>query len=349
MNKKRAPVTYADAGVDRKAAAKAMSAIKERVKDTLSPEVLGGVGHFGGLFHFDPERFQDPVLVSATDGVGTKVMVAEQAGVLDTIGIDLVAMSVNDVAAMGAEPLFFLDYIVVGKLDPAVVDQLVAGIVEGCREAGCVLLGGETAEHPGHLPETTFDLSGFCVGAASRASIVDGSKIKEGDVVLGLESTGVHSNGFSLIRKVLFDDMGLELTDRPLGGGQTLGEELLKPTAIYSPATAALLEEAPPHGLAHITGGGLTENVERVIPAGLFASIDRSTWSVPAIFELISRLGGVATDEMLGTFNMGIGMVVITSPEAANKSLDAVRALGFKGHEIGSVEAGGDGVKVIYA
>lgn len=346
--KKKQPTTYADAGVDRRAAAKAVDAIRHRIKGTLSPEVIGELGHFGGLFDLDTSAYLDPVLVSATDGAGTKVMVAEQAGVLDTIGIDLVAMSANDVGALGAKPLFFLDYIVVGKLDPASVDQLVAGVVEGCREAGCVLLGGETAEHPGHLDEGTFDMAGFCVGITSRERIVDGSAIQEGDVVVGLESSGVHSNGFSLIRRVLLEEMGLELSDKPFEGGPTLAEELLRPTIIYTPATLALAEEGLARGFAHITQGGLVENVGRVIPDGLQAKIDRQTWKVPRIFGLISELGGVDTEEMYATFNMGIGMTIVTPMGSANKTLDMVRSLGFKAHEIGSVEASGSGAKVTY-
>lgn len=332
--------TYADAGVDVQAARTAVDLIKERVRATFRPEVLSEIGHFGGLFAFDPRAYRNPVLVSATDGAGTKVMVAEKMGTYDTIGVDLVAMSVDDVAALGAEPLFFLDYIVTGKLEVGVVDKIVEGIVEGCRQSGCALIGGEIAEHPGHLEPGSFDLAGFCVGVVERDEIVDGSRIDDGDVVIGIESSGVHSNGFSLIRKVLLEDMALKLEDRPMGLDTTLGEELLRPTIIYSPVMLSLRRDVGVKGYAHITQGGIEENLGRVIPKELEAVVQKSSWEKPPIFRLIASLGQIGEREMFSTFNMGIGMVAVVGPRAANAALDHLRSNGHRAHEIGVVRPG---------
>lgn len=334
---RRKSMTYRDAGVDTSAGRNAVELIKERVRSTFRSEVVSEIGHFGGLFAFDSRRYRKPVLVSGTDGVGTKVMIAEQMGVHDTIGIDLVAMSVNDVAALGAEPLFFLDYIVTGKVDPEVVDEIVKGIVEGCRQAGCALIGGEIAEHPGHLQPGSFDLAGFCVGAVESDDIVDGSAMRAGDVVIGIGSSGLHSNGFSLVRKVLLDDMALNFDDRPMEIDGPLGEELLRPTIIYSPVMLDLNREVGVKGFAHITQGGIEENLGRIIPPGHEAQIDRSSWEVPPIFHLIASLGRIDDAEMLSTFNMGIGMIAVVDSGVANHALDLIRSRGHRAHEIGLV------------
>jgi len=329
--------TYADAGVDIGAGRSAVDLIKEQVRSTFRSEVVGDVGGFGGAFAFDSARYKHPLLVTGTDGVGTKVMIAQSMGLHETVGIDLVAMSVNDVAAHGAEPLFFLDYIVIGKVVPKVVEEIVKGVAAGCRTAGCALLGGEVAEHPGHMLNDSYDLAGFCTGVVERDLLVTGDRVRAGDAIIGLISSGLHSNGYSLVRKVLLEDMKLDLGDKPLGLDCSLGEELLKPTFIYSRATTALVQHASVHGFAHITGGGMPENIARILPPDLGASIDLSTWEVPPIFELISSLGHVGRDEMFKTFNMGIGMVAVVPAEAANQALDTVRSRGFKAYEIGAV------------
>ena len=333
------PATYARAGVDIEAGREAVERIRAAVRSTYRPEVAGDIGGFGGLFAFSKDRWRDPVLVSGTDGAGTKVMIAELAGVHDTIGIDLVAMSVNDVAAQGAEPLFFLDYIVCGKVDPPVVEQLVTGIAAGCRQAGCALVGGEIAEHPGHMAPGAFDLAGFCVGAVERERLVTGAAIREGDVLVGLESSGLHANGYSLVRKVLLEDGGLDLATIPEGLSCPLREELLRPTVIYAPGLLRMGEAAEIHGLAHITGGGIPENLGRVIPDGLEAIVHRASWSAPPIFGLVARMGGVAEDEMLGTFNMGIGMIAVVPPGAEAPVLEIAEASGLRPHRIGEVGA----------
>lgn len=319
-----------------------MDLFREHVRSTFRPEVVGDIGGFGGAFAFDAKRFKDPLLVSGTDGAGTKVMVAQLAGVHKTIGIDLVAMSVNDVATHGAEPLFFLDYVVAGKVFPEVISDIVEGVAAGCREAGCALIGGEVAEHPGHMEEGSYDLAGFCVGVVDRSKLVTGRDIQEGDVVIGIASSGLHSNGYSLARKVLLSDMGLKLDDRPIQLDCTLGEELLKPTMIYSEAALALAADGSAKGLSHITGGGLPENVGRILPDGLMAVIDPAAWERPPIFDLIASLGHVSTEDMFHTFNMGLGMVVVVGSKDANRALDTIRGRGFKASEVGEITTGKD-------
>lgn len=335
------PTTYADAGVDVRAGRRAVEMIREKVRSTFRPEVVGDIGGFGGLFAFDASKYRDPVLVSSTDGVGTKVLMAQQMGVHDTIGIDLVAMSVNDVAAQGAEPLFFLDYIVIEKVVEQMIDEIVRGIVAGCREAGCALIGGEIAEHRGHMLPGSYDLAGFCVGAVEREALVTGANSAPGDVVVGIESSGLHSNGFSLVRKVLLEDMGLKLDDRPMELASTLGEELLRPTTIYSPVVSDLTREVAVKGLAHVTTGGIPGNLARIVPPALEASIDRKAWEVPGIFSLIRALGRVTSDEMFSTFNMGIGMIAVVGSPDANRTLDIVRGRGHRAHEIGVISPAG--------
>lgn len=338
--------TYARAGVDIEAGREAVDRIRAAVRSTYRPEVAGDIGAFGGLFALDRARWRDPILVSGTDGAGTKVMIAEQTGVHDTIGIDLVAMSANDVAVQGAEPLFFLDYIVCGKVEPSVVEELVSGIAAGCRQAGCALIGGEIAEHPGHMAPGSFDLAGFCVGAVERDRLITGAAIREGDVLVGLESSGLHANGYSLVRKVLLEDGGLGLDAAPDGLGCPLGEELLRPTVIYAPGLLRMAQAAEVHGLAHITGGGIPENLGRVVPAGLQAVVHRGSWPVPRIFGLVARTGGVAEDEMLSTFNMGIGMIAVVPPEAAGAAMEEAEASGLRPHRIGEIAAGGEPVRL---
>ena len=329
--------TYARSGVDIEAGREAVDRIRDLVRSTYRPEVAGDLGGFGGLFALDTSRWRNPVLVSGTDGVGTKVMIAEQTGVHDTIGIDLVAMSVNDVAVQGAEPLFFLDYIVTGKVEPAVIESLVSGVAEGCRRAGCALIGGEIAEHPGHMAPGSFDLAGFCVGAVERDRLVTGAAIQDGDILVALASSGLHANGYSLVRKVLLDDAGLAFSDVPEGLGCTLGEELLRPTTIYPRALLDIRAAAEVRGLAHITGGGIPENLARVIPEGLQGVVYRGAWPVPPIFGLIASTGGVAELEMFNTFNMGVGMVVAVPADDAGAVIDVADAAGLGAHAIGEV------------
>ncbi len=328
--------TYRDAGVSRDAGAEAVERIKAHCRSTFSPHVLTDLGLFGALFQFDAAAFRELVLVSSTDGVGTKLKVACKAGKHDTIGIDLVAMCVNDVLAQGAKPLFFLDYLVTGKVSPAQVEEIIKGMAEGCRQAGCALIGGEIAEHPGDFPEGEYDLAGFVVGVVEKSRIINGATIQPGDVILGLPSSGLHSNGYSLARKLLFEVGGYDVDTHLDELGCTVGEELLKPTQIYVPSLLPLLE--PPNhqateplavkGLAHITGGGLLDNIPRLLPPGTKAVIERGTWPEPPIFGLLQRLGNVPTEEMFRTFNMGVGMVVVVD---AGDSVDMKKRLDASG------------------
>src|SRR5690606_11943595 len=280
--------SYEDAGVSIAAGEEAVERIKEKVRSTFRPEVIGDIGGFGGLFSFANHRFRHPVLVSSTDGVGTKALVAQAAGRFDTIGIDLVAMCVDDLVCQGAEPLFFLDYIAVGKLDPDHIEQLVEGVAEGCRQAGCALIGGEMAEHPGAMDPGEFDLVGFAVGVVERDHLITGEHVAVGDVLIGLPSPGLRSNGYSLARKVLLESGGRRLDEPAYGGApHSLGEELLVPSVIYAPAIAALLKVIDVRAVAHITGGGLPGNIARVLPEGADATVDRSTWETPRIFQEI--------------------------------------------------------------
>jgi phosphoribosylformylglycinamidine cyclo-ligase len=339
--------SYEDAGVSITAGEQAVERIKSKVRSTFRPEVIGDIGGFGGLFAFAQHRYTHPVLVSATDGVGTKALVAQAAGRFDTIGVDLVAMCVDDIVCQGAEPLFFLDYIAVGKLDPDHIEQLVEGVAHGCRQAGCALVGGEMAEHPGAMDPGEFDLVGFAVGVAERDRLITGAHIRPGDVVIGLPSPGLRSNGYSLARKVLLEAAGLPL-DGPAwpGAAHRLVDELLLPSVVYAPAVAALLRLVDVHGLAHITGGGLPGNLSRVLPEAVDAELDRRSWEVPRIFGEIQRRGEVSDDEMLKVFNLGIGMVAVVSSEDSHRSLDILRREGSRAVEIGHVVAGHGLVRV---
>lgn len=332
--------TYRDSGVDIDAGDEFVDRIKPLVRSTFRPEVLGDLGGFGGMFGFQAKKYQDPVLVSGTDGVGTKLKIAFLMDRHDTVGIDLVAMCVNDIAVSGAEPLFFLDYFATGKLSVSKAQQVVTGIAEGCRQAGCALIGGETAEMPSFYPEGEYDLAGFAVGAVDRPKIIDGRTIAPGDVLLGLASSGLHSNGYSLARRVLFDQAKLTVSSQPHELDRPLGEILLTPTRIYAKQILALIQEFPVKGIAHITGGGITENLPRVLPAGMRARIHRSRWAVPPIFSVISTLGSVERDEMYRVFNMGIGLILVVSPRSVDAMVTRIAAMGEQAALIGEVVTG---------
>jgi phosphoribosylformylglycinamidine cyclo-ligase len=356
--------TYKQAGVDVEAGNRAVELMKQRLSSTKSPLVLGGLGGFGGAMRLP--RLKDPVLVAGTDGVGTKIEIARTIGRLDTVGIDLVAMSVNDVSACGAVPLFFLDYLVVGKVVPEVVADIVAGVDEGCRRAQCVLLGGETAEHPGQFPDGDFDMAGFAVGLAERSELWGPELVKEGDVIVGIDSSGVHSNGFSLIRHLL-KEHAIDLTSNFIseGGGvglcitpgegfgpcydprSTVGDVLLTPTAIYSPVLHDLGHAGGVHAAAHITGGGFPDNVGRAVPDDLAAVIDLESWTPSPLFGWLHGLG-VKRRELLRTFNCGLGMVVIMDAEHVEKNLAIVEKAEFSARPVGRVVARGDGDAVRY-
>lgn len=340
--------TYAGAGVDITAGEEAVERIKEKVRTTFRPEVIGDVGGFGGLFAFDHSRYRHPVLVASTDGVGTKALVAQRIGRLDTIGIDLVAMSVDDVAAQGAEPIFFLDHITMGRLDPDVVEQLVEGVVEGCREAGCALIGGEMAEMPGAMDPDEFDLAGFAVGVVERDRLVNGERVTPGDRLIGLPSPGLRCNGYSLARRVLLERAARSL-DGPAwpGAHVSLADELMRPSVIYAPALVALNREVRVRGIAHITGGGLPGNVSRVLPPHCDAAVRWGSWEVPEIFGEIQRLGEVDTEEMARVFNLGIGMVVVVSRDDLFRSHDILRSNGIGSMEIGTIEPGDGRVRFV--
>ncbi|TGE38349.1 phosphoribosylformylglycinamidine cyclo-ligase [Desulfosporosinus fructosivorans] len=329
--------SYKDAGVNIQAGNEVVERIKPAVARTLRPEVLGGLGGFGGLFKLDLEKYPDPVLVSGTDGVGTKLRLAFQMNKHDSIGQDAVAMCVNDILVQGAEPLFFLDYLAVGKVEPGRVAEVVGGVAKGCEMAGCSLIGGETAEMPGFYAEDEYDIAGFSVGVVNRNQLIDGSKIQAGDVLIGLASTGLHSNGFSLARKI-FEAYSLEKVFPELG--EALGETLLRPTRIYVKSILPLLAGGEILGMAHITGGGLTDNIPRVLPPGLGVQINTSTWEHPPIFTLMQRLGDVAWPEMYRTFNMGVGFVIIVHPEEADKICQQLVELGENCFVMGSVVSG---------
>jgi phosphoribosylformylglycinamidine cyclo-ligase len=334
------PLTYAGAGVDIAAGEKAVELIKAHVRSTFRPEVVGDIGGFGGLFAFDPKRFEHPLLVSSTDGVGTKSMIARLTGRYDTIGIDLVAMSVDDIAVQGAEPLFFLDYISIGKLVPEIVDDLVGGVARGCVNAGCALLGGEMSEHPDIMEPGEFDLVGFAVGVVERARALPGA-VRPGDVIIGFASPGLRCNGYALARRALLDRGARRLDDVAWPGAHnTLGDELIRPSVIYAPAMRKLRERVDVHAFAHVTGGGLPANIARVLPAHCDASLRRGTWEEPRIFAEIQAAGDVADGEMEHVFNLGIGMVAVVAAEDRFVALDAVRAAGQEATIVGEVSEG---------
>jgi phosphoribosylformylglycinamidine cyclo-ligase len=345
----RPSLTYAEAGVDITAGEDAVKRIKEHVRSTYRPEVIGDIGGFGGLFAFNKDLYKNPVLVASTDGVGTKALVAKAAGRFDTIGIDLVAMCVDDLVCQGAEPLFFLDYIAVGKLDPDHIDQLVGGVAEGCRQAGCALIGGEMAEHPGAMEPGEFDLVGMAVGVVDRDRIITGEHVSAGDVLIGIPSPGLRSNGYSLARKVFFDVARRDL-DAPAyeGARRSLADELLEPSVIYTPAVSALLRSVDVRAVAHITGGGILGNVARVLPAGADAVVDQRKWEPPRIFDEMASIGGISPEEMAKTFNLGLGMIVVVPRSDVFKALDVLRSRGHRGAtEVGEIVDGRGDVRLI--
>lgn len=326
-------ITYRDAGVDIEAGDALVEQIKPFAKRTMRPEVLGGIGGFGSLFAV-PKKFKEPILVSGTDGVGTKLKLAFELNKHDTVGIDLVAMSVNDILVQGAEPLFFLDYFACGKLEVGTAADVIKGIALGCEQAGCALVGGETAEMPGMYPAGEYDLAGFAVGCVDKANLIDGSTIAEGDVVLGLASSGAHSNGYSLIRK-LIEKSGIDFNAD--FHGKPFKDVVMAPTKIYVKSLLALLEAMPVKGMAHITGGGITENVPRVLPQGLTAEVEASSWTLPPLFQWLKAQGNIADAEMYKTFNCGIGMVVVLSPENVAKATELLSKAGETVYQIGRI------------
>jgi phosphoribosylformylglycinamidine cyclo-ligase len=331
---------YKQAGVDIEAGNEAVERMKKHVKRTFRPEVLTDLGGFGALFRLDTSKYQKPVLVSGTDGVGTKLKLAFAMDKHDTIGIDAVAMCVNDVVVQGAEPLFFLDYLACDKVVPEKIEAIVKGIADGCAQAGCSLIGGETAEMPGMYAEGEYDIAGFTVGVADESRLITGADVAPGDVLIGIASSGVHSNGFSLVRKVLLADHGMSLDQHVDALGKTLGEELLTPTKIYVKPILTLLEEYDIKAMAHITGGGFTENIPRVLPEGTQAVIDMGSWPVLPIFSLVQQLGGIAPADMYRTFNMGIGMVLVVKQEDAVGVIEKLQKLGEQPYLIGQIRAG---------
>jgi phosphoribosylformylglycinamidine cyclo-ligase len=327
---------YRRAGVDLDAAAEAVRRIRAVAAEATRPEVAEGVGGFSGLFELGDGRY----LAAATDGVGSKLEVARLAGRLDTVGIDLVAMCADDVVCSGAEPLLFLDYLAVGRLVPEKVEAIVAGIAEGCRRAGCALLGGETAEHPGVMESGRFDLAGFCVGIVERDHLLGPDRVRGGDRLVGLASSGLHANGFSLVRAALFDGAGFGLEDTLPRLGRPLVDELLEPTTIYAPFVRSLAVHGLVHAAAHVTGGGLVENVPRVLSEGLGAVVDPAAWPVPPIFGLIAEAAGVGLEDLRSTLNLGLGMVLVVAPDAADEVARRAEEAGISACDVGAVEAG---------
>lgn len=337
--------SYEASGVNLEAGYEVVSRIKKHVASTVRPGCMGGIGAFGGMFDLGSLGYRHPLLVSGTDGVGTKLKIAFALNRHDTIGIDAVAMCVNDVLAQGAEPLIFLDYVAVGKNRPEVVEAIVAGVAEGCRQAGCALVGGETAEMPGMYDPEDYDIAGFTVGAVEKDRLIDGSKVKEGDVLIGIPSSGVHSNGFSLVRKIVADN-GLDLNQRyPGTGEQTLGEMLLTPTVIYVKPVLEAMKQVDVHGVAHITGGGFDENIPRILGDGLGVVVEEGSWEILPVFRILEEKGNVPHREMFNIFNMGIGMVLAVDPADVEKTMASLQNSGLKPSAIGKVVAG-SGVEI---
>mgnify|MGYP001402600246 FL=1 len=341
-------IDYKAAGVDVEAGYEAVRLMRDDVKRTFRPEVLTDIGGFGGLFSLDKSKYEEPVLVSGTDGVGTKLKIAFIMDKHDTVGIDAVAMCVNDIVCGGAEPLFFLDYIALGKNRPEKVAQIVKGVADGCVMAGCSLIGGETAEMPGFYPEDEYDIAGFAVGIVDKKKIIDGKTIKEGDKLIGLASSGLHSNGYSLVRKILNPNEE-KLAKKVDQLGTTLGEELLKPTRIYVKSVLAVREKYDIKGIANITGGGFIENIPRIVPEGLRVRINLGTWPVLPIFTLLQQLGDLTSQVLYNTFNMGIGMVMAVDPAIADDVVGYLETLGEKAYIIGDIISGEAGVDLVQA
>lgn len=335
-----AKLTYKSAGVDIDAGDRFVQKITPFVRSTFRPGVLGDLGGFAGLFAIPPKKYKEPVLVSGTDGVGTKLKIAFLTDQHQTVGIDLVAMCVNDIAVTGAAPLFFLDYFATGKLLPGKAAEVVKGIADGCRQAGCALIGGETAEMPSFYSPGEYDLAGFAVGIVEKRKILDGKKIRPGDLLVGLASSGLHSNGFSLVRKVFFEEKKLTVKDRLPGLSKSLGEELLTPTVIYTKAILKLVEKGLLKGAAHITGGGITENLPRILPKGVAAQVRRGQWDVPPIFNILQRMGEIDLEEMYTDFNMGVGMVLVIAAKDLRPTLSALKKLRQKAFMMGEIIKG---------
>ncbi|MBO6178143.1 MAG: phosphoribosylformylglycinamidine cyclo-ligase [Selenomonadaceae bacterium] len=333
-------LTYKDAGVDIDAGNASVDLIKESVKATYRKEVLGDLGGFGGLFAVDTEKYKNPVLVSGTDGVGTKLKIAFMLDKHDTIGQDAVAMCVNDILVQGAEPLFFLDYLAVGKLVPESVADIVKGVAKACKESGCALIGGETAEMRGFYREGEYDIAGFAVGVVEKDKLITSERVKEGDVVIGLPSSGLHSNGYTLVRKIVFEKENLKGDEYFDELGKTIGEELLTPTRLYPKICLPLIEKYNIHGMVHITGGGFYENIPRALPSGLTAEINGDSWQIPSIFKLLKKWGNVDWKEMYRTFNMGIGMILIVDSNDAKSICSGLQAANEEYYEIGRIAKG---------
>ncbi|WP_178023534.1 phosphoribosylformylglycinamidine cyclo-ligase [uncultured Paenibacillus sp.] len=332
---------YKNAGVDIAAGNETVERMKKHVKRTFRPEVMTDLGGFGALFGLNKDKYAEPVLVSGTDGVGTKLKIAFAMDKHDTIGIDAVAMCVNDIVVQGAEPLFFLDYLACDKVVPEKIEAIVAGIAEGCSQSGCALIGGETAEMPGMYGEGEYDIAGFTVGVVDKSKIVNGSRIAPGDTVIGLASSGVHSNGFSLVRKLLLEEAGYALTDKlPELGGEALGDVLLTPTKLYVKPVLSLLDQVDVKGMAHITGGGFIENIPRVLPEGVNVEIAYGSWPILPIFDLLQKRGDVSPRDMFTTFNMGIGLVIVVAEEQTDAAVSALRQAGETPYVIGKVTEG---------
>lgn len=339
-------LTYKDAGVNIDAGNYSVKLIKDSVRATYRKEVLGDLGGFGGLFALNASKYKEPVLVSGTDGVGTKLKIAFLLDKHDTVGQDAVAMCVNDILVQGAEPLFFLDYLAVGKLDPEQVAAVVKGVANACKESGCALIGGETAEMAGFYPDGEYDIAGFSVGVVEKSKIITAEKVQEGDVLLGLPSTGVHSNGFSLVRKIVFERQGMKGDEYIDELGTTIGEALLTPTRLYPKVCLPLIEAYDIHGMVHVTGGGFYDNIPRALPEGLAVEINDDTWAMPPIFALLQKWGNVEWKEMYRTFNMGIGMILIASKDEAAKMKAKLEADGETVYEIGRVVRGNHDVTI---
>ncbi|MEW6186787.1 MAG: phosphoribosylformylglycinamidine cyclo-ligase [Thermodesulfobacteriota bacterium] len=328
---------YQKAGVDIHLGNTFIDRIKPLIRKTFSPSVITDIGGFSGLFKLDTSAYSEPVLVSSTDGVGTKLKVAQQLDKHRTVGIDLVAMSVNDIIVQGAQPLFFLDYLAVGRLHVETQTAVVEGIVQGCQQAGCALIGGETAEMPGMYGADEYDLAGFVVGIVDRGKIINGSRIRPGDRIVGLASSGLHSNGFSLVRKIFFQDLRIDPREVLPELGLPLGEELLKPTRIYVSSILTALKEGSINGMAHITGGGISENLPRILPVNCQARIQRGSWTVPPIFTLLKRMGNISEEEMIKVFNNGLGMILVVSPDEEQKIISILQAGGEHCFRIGEI------------
>lgn len=341
-------ISYASSGVDIEAGDRAVEALKPSIRKTARPEVVGGIGGFAGLFALDVEKYKKPLLASSTDGVGTKLVIAQKLDIHDTVGIDLVAMVVDDLVVCGAEPLFLLDYIATGKVVPERIADIGAGIADGCRYAGCSLIGGEIAEHPGVMGPDDYDISATGVGVVEADALLGPDRVKPGDVAIAMRASGLHSNGFSLVREALFGVGGMDLaTEVPEFGRQrTLGEELLTPTRIYAKDCLELAKECDVHAFAHITGGGIAGNIVRSVPEGLSIAVDRSTWAPNPVFDVVQRVGGIGDEEMERTFNMGIGMVAIVAPDQVDRSLAVLTARHVEAWTIGEVAEGEEGVKL---